>query len=189
MSKVKILAFAGSSRKESLNKKLARAAAKGAEQAGAEVQFIDLADYPLPIFCEDLEKEEGIPENAKKIREMMKESQGWILACPEYNGSITPLLKNVIDWASRPVPDEAPLACFSGKVIALYAASPGAFGGMRGLASMRILLSGIGAVVLPKTLALPGAHKLFDEEGNLKEVVAVHGLAANLVENTKKLHS
>jgi NAD(P)H-dependent FMN reductase len=123
----KILAFAGSTREASYNKKLVKIAAEGARAAGAEVTYVDLRDLPMPLFDEDLEAKEGLPENVLKFKELMMAHQGFLITSPEYNGSITPLLKNAIDWASRPLPEEPPfaLSCFRDKVAALMSASPG----------------------------------------------------------------
>lgn len=166
---VKILSFAGSLRKESFNKKLARLAAAAARTAGAEVTDLDLRDYPLPIFDEDLEKSAGLPVEARRLKELFLAHQGLILACPEYNSSITAVLKNTIDWVSRPVPGEPALAGFLGKVAALYSASPGALGGLRGLVTVRSILSNINVLVLPEQLAINKAHEAFDAEGQLKD--------------------
>src|SRR5262245_15744970 len=108
----KILAFAGSLRTGSFNKKLIRVAVAGARAAGAEVTLIDLRDYPLPVFDEDLEKAEGLHPNARKLKDLMFAHHGLLLSCPEYNSSITAVLKNTIDWISRPVPGEPPLGGF-----------------------------------------------------------------------------
>lgn len=169
MTQPKILAFAGSSRRESLNKKLVKVAAQGASAAGADVTYIDLADYPLPIFDEDREQEEGVPENATKLKELFKSHDGLLISCPEYNSSITALLKNTIDWLSRRVPDEAPLECFKGKVAALMSASPGALGGLRGLVHVRSILGNIGVIVVPQQRAISKAHEAFADDGSLKD--------------------
>src|SRR5262245_35742367 len=112
MSMPKILAFAGSTRTESYNKKLVRIAAAGARQAGAEVTLIDLRDLPLPLFDEDLESSEGLPPNARRLKDLFLAHHGLLISAPEYNSSISGVLKNAIDWVSRPVPGEAPLGCF-----------------------------------------------------------------------------
>ena len=190
MKNVKLLAFAGSARKESFNKTLLHIAVQGAESAGADVQTIDLADYPMPMFNQDLEAEQGMDPKAKEVKEMMKAADGFIIACPEYNGSITPLLKNTIDWASRAEEGEAPLLAYRGKTALLVAASPGGFGGMRGLNPVRTILSGIGVMVLPDQIAIPQAFEAFDGEGKLvdeKKHQAVLGLGVKLVEITEKL--
>lgn len=166
---LRILAFAGSARKNSFNKKLVKVAGKGAQLAGAEVTYLDFRDLPMPLFDEDLEAEQGIPENARQFKTLMKENQGLLIACPEYNSSITPLLKNAIDWASRPEPGEPGLICFRGKVAALLSASPGMLGGLRGLVHVRAILGNIGVLVLPEQKAVPRAHEAFDENGKLKD--------------------
>jgi chromate reductase, NAD(P)H dehydrogenase (quinone) len=189
-STVKILAFAGSLRKESFNKKLVKIASEGAKQAGAEVTFIDLKDYPLPLMDEDLEKAEGLPENAKKLKQLFLDHQALLLACPEYNSSITGVLKNVIDWVSRPQAGEKPLACFDGKVAALLAASPGALGGLRGLVTVRSILGSIKVIVLPEQLAISKAHEAFDDAGNLKDSKqkdTAMSIGKTLAETTAKL--
>lgn len=167
----KILAFAGSTREASYNKKLVKIAAEGARAAGAEVTYVDLRDLPMPLFDEDLEAKEGLPENTLKFKELMMAHQGFLIASPEYNGSITPLLKNAIDWASRPLPEEPPfaLSCFRDKVVALMSASPGGLGGLRGLTHVRSILSGIGVLVLPDQQAIPKAYEAFDADGRLKD--------------------
>jgi NAD(P)H-dependent FMN reductase len=165
----KILAFAGSTREASYNKKLVRIAAEGAKAAGAEVTYVDLRDLPMPIYDEDLEAKEGLPENARKFKALLKEHQGLLIASPEYNSSITAVLKNAIDWASRPEPGEPMLACFTGKVAAIMSASPGGLGGLRGLIHVRSILSSINVLVLPDQKAISSAFQAFDEEGKLKD--------------------
>lgn len=189
--KAKILCFAGSLRQDSVNKKLARLAGRMAEAAGAEVTFVDLKEYPLPIYDGDIEASEGLPENAKKFKSLMKSHQGFFIASPEYNSTFSAALKNVIDWASRPEPGEEPLACFSGKVVALAAASPGALGGLRGLAGLRSMLSTIKVVVIPEQYALSQAHEAFSSEGTLKDPKqekALQAVAQRLVELTTLIH-
>lgn len=169
MATAKILAFAGSARKDSCNKKLVKVAIEGARSAGAKVTYLDFRDLPLPLYDGDLEDAEGLPENALKLKAMMKAHQGFLIACPEYNSSITPLLKNAIDWASRPEPGEPSLVCFKDKVTVLMSASPGALGGLRGLIHVRSILSNIGVLVLPDQRAISNAYQAFDENGNLKD--------------------
>jgi len=165
----KILAFAGSTREASYNKKLVKIAAEGAKVAGAEITYVDLRDLPMPIYDEDLEAKEGLPENARKFKELLKEHQGLLIASPEYNSSITVVLKNAIDWASRPEPGEPMLAAFTGKVAAIMSASPGGLGGLRGLIHVRSILSSINVLVLPDQKAISSAFQAFDEEGKLKD--------------------
>jgi len=166
----KILAFAGSLRKDSLNKKLIKIAVKGAEEAGAKVTLIDLKDYPLPIYDQEIEDSEGLPENALKLKALMLEHDGFLIASPEYNSSISGVLKNVIDWTSRQAkPDEVYLCCFIDKVVSLMSASPGALGGLRGLVHVRSLFNNIYSLVLPKQKCIPEAHQAFGPDGNLKK--------------------
>ncbi|MHC2069078.1 NADPH-dependent FMN reductase [Bremerella sp. T1] len=169
MSRPKILAFAGSARRDSFNKKLVRIAARGAEEAGAEVTLLDLADFPLPLYDGDLEAEQGIPENAKALKELFLAHQGLLLSCPEYNSSITPLLKNTIDWVSRPFEGEQPLAAYKNKICALMSASPGGLGGLRGLVHVRAILQNIGVIVLPKQMAISQANNAFADDGSLND--------------------
>ena len=164
----KILAFAVSSRKESFNRRLLAIAVLGAKDAGANVTVIDLADYSMPLFNQDLESEQGIPENARKFKKLLIEHDAFIIASPEYNSAFSPLLKNVIDWASRAESDdEPPLVAYQGKIAAILAASPGALGGLRGLVFLRMLLANIGVTVLPEQQAIPQAFKAFNNDGSL----------------------
>jgi chromate reductase len=187
----RILAFAGSLRKDSYNKKLVRIAAKAAGNAGAEVTVIDLADFPLPVFDEDIEKEKGLPDEAKALKKLFMEHDALLIAAPEYNSSITAALKNAIDWVSRSEgKDEAPLACFAGKSAALLAASPGALGGLRGLVHVRAILGNIQVTVLPDQVAIPKAHEEFDDDGALKNDALrkkVEGIGAKLAAVSAKL--
>ncbi len=165
----KILAFAGSTRGDSYNKRLVRIAAGGARAAGAEVTLLDLRDYPLPIFDEDEEAQAGLPANARKLKDLFLAHQGLLISCPEYNSSITAVLKNTIDWVSRPVPGEEPLNCFAGKVATIMSASPGALGGLRGLVTVRSILGNIKVIVLPDQMAVARAHEAFTPDGSLKD--------------------
>ncbi|MEH2429861.1 MAG: NAD(P)H-dependent oxidoreductase [Nostoc sp.] len=165
----KILAFAGSTRIDSYNKKLVKIAAAGAKAAGAEVTYIDLRDLPLPLYDEDLEAQEGLPANARTFKDLMISHQGLLIASPEYNSSLTAVLKNAIDWASRPAPNEAPLAAFAGKVASIMSASPGALGGLRGLVHLRSILGNIKVLVLPDQIAVSKAYEAFNADGTLKD--------------------
>jgi chromate reductase, NAD(P)H dehydrogenase (quinone) len=187
----RILAFAGSARKDSFNKKLVKIAVEGAKVAGAEVTYLDFRDLPLPLYDEDLEESEGLPDNARKLKAMMKAHQGFLIACPEYNSSITPLLKNAIDWASRPALDESSLVCFKDKVAMLMSASPSGLGGLRGLVHVRSILGNIGVLVLPDQKTIRNADRAFDENGNLKdesEQESILQLGSKLVNVTAKLN-
>jgi chromate reductase, NAD(P)H dehydrogenase (quinone) len=169
MSAPKILAFAGSTRTESWNKKLIRIAAAGATAAGAQVTLIDLRDFPLPLYDGDLEANEGLPENAKKLKALFLENRGLLISSPEYNSSLPGVLKNAIDWVSRSAPGEAPLACYAGKVAGLVSASPGALGGLRSLVHLRSILGNIKVLVIPEQVSVMKAHEAFQPDGALKD--------------------
>lgn len=186
MNQPKILAFAGSTRAESFNKKLIKFAAQGANSAGAQFTVIDLRDFPMPLYDGDFEAASGLPENAKKLKKLLREHDGLLISSPEYNSSITGVLKNAIDWASRTENDDEPsLICFKGKVAALMSASPGGLGGMRGLVHLRSILGNIGVVVLPDQISISSAHEAFDDAGKLKDErkgKQVIGIATGLAE-------
>lgn len=187
----RIVAFAGSTRKDSFNKKLVKVAIAGARAAGAAVTEIDLGDLPMPLYDGDLEEAEGLPVGARRFREALLANDGLLIASPEYNSSISGVLKNAIDWASRPQPGEKPLACFAGKVASLMSASPGALGGLRGLATVRSILGNIGVIVLPDQVAVPRAHEAFGPDGVLldeKQRRSVERLGSELARVLGKLH-
>ncbi len=165
----KILAFAGSARKGSFNKTLVKVAAEGARSAGAEVTFIDFCDYVLPLYDQDCETEQGTPKQSLELKSLFKAHDGFLISSPEHNSAISALLKNVIDWVSRPAEGEESLECFKGKVAILMAASPGGLGGLRGLNSVHSILSSLGTIVLPDQMAISAAHSAFDETGALKD--------------------
>jgi len=179
----RLLFLAGSAREGSFNKTLARLAHDVAEANGIAATLADLGDYPMPIYDGDLEARDGPPENARKLKALMAVHHGIFIACPEYNASITPLLKNSLDWVSR-VRDagEAPLAVYKTRVFALGSASPGALGGFRSAMAVRQTLElGVGALVLPDQIAVSRAGDAFDENGHLKDK-AVMGVLKTVVE-------
>ncbi len=166
----KLLFFAGSARKESMNKKLAKLAADMAQDAGAQVTHIDLKDFEMPLYDGDVEAQNGIPENAKKLKQLFVEHDGFFIASPEYNSSMPPLLKNTLDWISRPHEEkEASLIAFNGKIAALGAVSPGGLGGLRGLVPLRMMLGNIGVTVVPSQVAVGSGFQAFDENEHLKD--------------------
>ena len=178
-----ILAFAGSTRADSFNKKMVRVAADGARSAGAKVTLVDLRDYAMPLYDGDLEAADGLPDAAQAFKKLMIASDGFLIGAPEYNSSISAVLKNTIDWVSRPVPDEPRLAAFQGKAAALMSAAAGGFGGVRSLAHVRSILANIGVVVLPEQVTLSQAMQAFQPDGSfhdqgMQERVA--GLGARL---------
>jgi chromate reductase, NAD(P)H dehydrogenase (quinone) len=132
-----------------------------------------------------------LPANAIKFKALMKAHQGLLIACPEYNSSITPLLKNAIDWASRPEPNEPSLVCFKEKIAVLMSASPGGLGGLRGLVHVRSILGNIGVLVLPDQKAIGNSYQAFDEHGNLQDESqqqAIIQLGSKLAVVTAKLN-
>ena len=186
----RILAFACSLRRDSFNKKLVSIAAHGAREAGAEVTLIDLKDFPLPLFDQDLEAEQGMPENGKKLKKLFIDHDGLLIASPEYNSSFPAVLKNAIDWVSRPAPGEPSLAAFRGKVATLMSASPGALGGLRGLVHVRSILGNIGVIVLPDQIAVAKAHEAFQPDGSLvdpKQQAGIERLGKTLASFLMKL--
>jgi chromate reductase, NAD(P)H dehydrogenase (quinone) len=174
----KILAFAGSVRRESFNRRLLPAAVEGARGAGADVTHIELADYPLPLFDQDMEERDGLPANARKLKELFKAHDGLLLACPEYNGSITPLLKNTLDWVSRKDGTEPGSVPYKRKAAGLIAASDGRWGGIRGLSQVRHTLTILGCIVLPEQYCLSAASQAYDEAGRIKDDKVRQGAGA-----------
>ena len=186
----RILAFAGSTRSGSFNKKLIAIGAAAAREAGAEVTLLDLRDLALPLYDGDLEAESGLPEGAKRLKGLMIPSAGLLIASAEYNSGYSAVLKNAIDWASRPAPGEPSLAAFNGKVAGLLSASPGALGGLRGLAALRSVLGSIGVLVLPEQATVPKADAAFDAQGRLtdaKTAEKVALVARRVVEVSRRL--
>lgn len=176
---MKLLLISGSARAESLNGKLAAVATKIAAAQGVDVDLVAPADLRLPLYDGDWEESEGLPAAVVALKARFVVADAILFACPEYNSSITPLLKNLIDWVSRAGSDgEAPLAAYKGKVAGLVAASPGALGGMRGLVTVRSILGNIGVIVVPTQFALSKAHEAFDAEGNLTSEPARKSLEA-----------
>ena len=174
----KILVFAGSTRAASFNKKLAGVAATAARDAGANVTRLDLRDLAMPLYDGDLEAADGLPDNAQAFKDALIAHDGFLIASPEYNGLLSAVLKNAIDWASRPRPDEPPAVAFRGKVAGIMAASPGGFGGLRGLVHLRQLLTNLGVLVVPDQIAVATAGQAFTEDGALADAAQQASVAA-----------
>lgn len=186
----RILVFAGSARMDSLNKKLARAAAEAVRAAGATATFVDLGDYPMPLYDGDLEARGGVPANARKLKDLFIAHQGLFIVSPENNASVSALLKNTLDWISRQDGSESGLAPYQGKVAAIAGASPGALGGLRGLTHLRAILQTLKVLVLSEQFALGRAHEAFNQDGGLKDATqqaAIAALAKSLVEVSARL--
>ena len=184
---LRILAFSGSARRESLNRKLLAVTVQAVRAAGAEVTLLDLNDLALPLYHGDIEVRDGLPANAVKLIELITQHQGLLIASPEYNSMITPLLKNTIDWSTRG--DANPLI---GKVAAVVSASPGQLGGVRSMQLARALLLHLGCHVIPAQCILPHADQAFDDQGALKDArtqKSVNAVAAQLVKVTGQLAS
>ena len=167
---MKLLVFAGSTRQLSYNRQLARCAGDMARTMGAEVTLLELGSLTIPLYNADLEAQ-GTPADVIRLKQMMYEHPAWVICSPEYNGSITALLKNTIDWASSPVKGDVDwsdgLKPLAGKVVGLLAASPGAMGGLRSLAALSPLLLNLQCWVAPRQFALAQAGQAFDAQGQL----------------------
>ncbi|MGI8544804.1 MAG: NADPH-dependent FMN reductase [Aridibacter sp.] len=181
--KPKILAFAGSLRKDSYNKRVVKVAIEGAEKGGAEVTYIKLEDYPLPIYNEDEHKGEGFPKNAKKLQKIFGEHDGFLISSPEYNASLPGGMKNVFDFVSRKSEDYEMIEVFKGKVAAIMTASPGSFGGIRCLGHLRGVLSIMLTSVLPTEIAVGGVHKMFEGDSEEMQDEKMKKLLQNLGES------
>lgn len=189
-TQARILVFAGSLRKGSWNKKFAKVAASALEKAGAAVTYVELNDFPMPLYDGDLEMVDGIPATALKFKELMKTHDGFLISTPEYNSSIPGTLKNTLDWVSRPSKGEPELAAYDGKVAALISASPGMLGGLRSLVALRSMLGNIKVFVIPDQRALSKANEAFDDAGQLKDpkvLANIEAIAKRLVDVTLKL--
>ena len=167
----KLLIFAGSTRQHSFNRRLAHVAAAQARDAGAEVTHLELSDFDIPLYNADLEAA-GTPPDVIRLKEIMDAHPAWIIVSPEYNGSYTALLKNTIDWASSPVKGHPVWSSgskpFTGKVVGLLSASPGALGGLRSLSHLNPLLQNLQCWICPQQFALGRAGEAFDEQGAFK---------------------
>lgn len=166
----RILVIHGSNRAGSWSGKVADAAMRELAKSGAEVTRIALSDYPLPLMDEDLEREKGIPDNAMKLARLIAAHDGMFVATPEYNGSIPPLLKNVIDWVSRVSRDgDRPLKPYQGMVAALASSSTGSFAGIRAINHLRAVLAHIGVQVVSEQCSVPTAAEAFDDMDRLRD--------------------
>jgi chromate reductase len=182
MPSPKILVLPGSTRAGSHNVRLAALAAKELTLIDADVTRISLADYPLPLYEADLEANSGQPENALKLKQMIMAHHGVFIASPEYSASVTPMLKNAIDWVSRVRERGDPTyAAFKGRVFAISSASPGTSGGLRSLMALRQILElGCGALMIPEQVAIPQADQAFDDMDNIVDTRSANLLRAQL---------
>lgn len=181
----KLLAFAGSLRKDSLNRKLIACVAKEAENAGAEVTVIDLNDFPLPIFNEDIE-EAGMPAKVRELQAIFARHDGLLISTPEYNGAVPALVKNTLDWLTRKQANgNSGIELLKGKVVGIVSASPGALGGLRSLLLLRDQLAKLSMWVAPAQFALGKANEAFDDNGALKNdahIKQIQGVVKQVIE-------
>ncbi len=165
----KLLVLSGSSRAESFNLKLATQLASIAKQEGAEVALVNLEDFELPIYNGDLEGTEGLPDAARRLKKLLQDNTGLIVTCPEYNGFMTPLLINAIDWCTRSDDASVDLSGFADKTLLVASASPGPGGGGRASTHLKTMLSAIGSVVFPQSLTVSSAFNAFGDQGEFTD--------------------
>lgn len=187
---IRVLVIPGSTRTDAFSKKLARAAGKLVAQAGAEATVIDLRDFAMPLYDGDLETSEGVPEGAVRLRGVVKVHEALMVCTAEYNSSLPAVLKNTIDWLSRPYAAEPGVSVFKHKTAAVLSSSPGALGGMRGLVHLRQILMNLGVLVITEQFSLSNAASGFAADGSLvdaKHSATVLGIAQRLVHVTSRL--
>lgn len=181
----KILAFSGSSRKGSLNKKLLAIAVREGRALGAEITEIDLREFNLPIYDGDIEAD-GLPEAAIRLQAIFKQHNALLICTPEYNGGVAPLLKNAIDWASRPHAGSPAVSAIMGKTVSILSAAIGILGGARQQAQLRVSFQVMRTILVPETVNIPLAQHAFDEDGALKDK-ATHDMVVLAVKSLKQL--
>ena len=162
-----ILIFAGSARQDAYSKQLAAAATTLVAGDGGKPTLIDLADFAIPLYDADIEMASGIPQPVIDFRRLVASHDGMMIATPEYNGFITPLLLNILCWASRPSPSDDFGAVFQGRPVALMASSPGRLGGVRVIPRLRDVIAELGMVAVPGFVTVPAAASAFTEQGRL----------------------
>jgi NAD(P)H-dependent FMN reductase len=193
MSDIRLLAMPGSARSESYNRRVLQIMIRGARDAGADVTLFEPRDHVMPLYDGDLESSAGLPPAAAELQQLFAAHDGFLLASPEYNGFFTPLVKNTLDWLSRPLPDgsgKPGTVHVRGKPAGIASASPGALGGIRSLQHTRLYLSNLGFIVVPEQTGVPNASKAFDADGELiddKLRAAVEGVGAAVARLAKKL--
>jgi NAD(P)H-dependent FMN reductase len=193
MNSPRIVVMAGSSRREALSRKVAAACVAPLAAAGADVDLVELADHPAPLYNGDLEVESGLPEGIVSLQQRLAAADGLLVVNPEYNGSITPLLKNALDWCSRPNPADRARsggAVYAGRAAAVVGTSPGALGGMRVLFHVRDILGYLGMQVIPQQLAIGKAGEAVGDDGRLRDPAqreALDKLAQALVDTARRL--
>lgn len=189
MGQIKVLGVAGSPREASFNRKHLALAEKTLQEMGVNVEVFDVREHKIPLFDPDVESE-GVPAVVKTLREKVLAADAIVFSCPEYNAGMTPLMKSLIDWGSRKDPETGIENIWKGKVGALISASPGAFGGARGLITMRQTLAHVELSLIPQFTVVPAAHEAFNEDGSLKNersAKTLRSVLEKLVEVTTKL--
>ncbi len=189
---IKILAFSGALRQDSMNQKLVVYASSLISSPQVSIEVINLNDFAMPLYDGDIESKTGLPETAKTLKKKMIGMDGFLIASPEYNGSISGVLKNTIDWVSRSEHGEEGLLAFKGKIVGLLSASPGMLGGLRGLVHVRQILGNIGCLVLPEQHCVGQAIKAFNKQGELIDqmnIDKVRIVTQALIHVTQKLTS
>lgn len=190
--KPKILAFAGSLREKSYNKRVLKVAIEGAKKAGAEITYVDLKDYPMPIYNADLQETQGFPAIATAFQKLLLEHDGLMISSPEYNASLPGALKNAIDWTSRANGDLKVGECYKGKLAVIMTAGPGAFGGIRCLGHLRDVLTILLVNTLPSEIAVAKVGGMFDGDSDEMTNDTMRGvleeLGRSLVDTLQKTH-
>lgn len=181
-AEINVLAFSGSTREDSINKKLLEESAKIAREQGAKVTLIDLNDYPMPFYDGDIEAKQGLPANAKRLQQQMIVSDAILISTPEYNGSIPAVLKNAIDWLSRGEGGKPSREAFQGKKIAVMSASPGKGRGAKALSHLCVIIENIGGTIVKQQVSVSDAQTAFDSEGHLLNAQAKEKLTAAVKE-------
>ena len=195
MPDMKLLVFAGSTRQQSFNRRLAQVAADAARDAGADTTLLELSDFDIPMYNADLEAR-GTPPDVLRLKQLLWEHPAWVICSPEYNGSYTALLKNTIDWASSPVKGDPAwqdgVKPFRGKVVGMLSASNGALGGLRSQSHLAPLLINLECWLAPRAFALGQAASAFDEHGALMQEAhrqRVHGVVEQVLWAADRLHA
>ena len=195
MPDMKLLVFAGSTRQQSFNRRLAQVAADAARDAGADTTLLELSDFDIPMYNADLEAR-GTPPDVLRLKQLLWEHPAWVICSPEYNGSYTALLKNTIDWASSPVKGDPAwqdgVKPFRGKVVGMLSASNGALGGLRSQSHLAPLLINLECWLAPRAFALGQAANAFDEHGALVQEAhrqRVQGVVEQVLWATSRLHA
>ena len=195
MNKPRIVVMAGSRRREALSRRVAAACVRALDAAGAEVERVELDDYPAPLYDGDLEAGSGLPEGIVRLQRVLYASDGLLVVNPEYNGSLTPLLKNTLDWCSRPNPADPERSggkVYAGRAAAVVGSSPGALGGMRVLFHIRDVLGYLGMQVIPQQLAVGKAGEAVGDDDRLRDAAQqdmLDKLAAALVDTARRLRA